>query len=74
MYFEPNSSIEVSPHDKVQIQSFLSGTRIDCKFDPFFHCFKAQFEIKIGEEFKFIVNGSKRVVSTRYPVKTNERG
>ena len=30
--------------------------------------------MKIGEQFKFIINGRKRVISTRYPFIINERG
>ena len=30
--------------------------------------------MKVGEQFKFIINGRKRVISTRYPFIINERG
>jgi hypothetical protein len=65
-------SENISPLREVKIFGTFSKKhwqeKKDCVYDPFFKCFKAEVKIKIGDQFKFILDDGKRyVISARYP-------
>ena len=72
MHLTPQSKVEVfgefSPEQPWQV-------RIPCKYDPILKCFKAELVIRMGQSFKFIINGGKSyLVSDRYPCKIDSDG
>jgi hypothetical protein len=49
--------------------------KLECKYDPYFKCFKCdKVRIMIGHVFKFVINDSRFVTSTRYPVLKDNLG
>lgn len=56
---------------KVEVFGEFTGnkpwmTKVPCKYDNHFKCFKADVEIRLGQSFKFIIDGGSFVCSKRY--------
>lgn len=48
---------------------------IPCRYDQRARCFKADVTIRIGDQFKFVVeNGRRYLVSSRYTISRDEHG
>ena len=66
-------SENINPSREVKIFGTYSKKpwqeQIVCVYDPFFKCLKAEgVHIKLGDQFKFILdNGKRYVISARYP-------
>lgn len=79
IYYEDDSLQLASSNLKIQVFGDFTPVpwshRIDCTYDPFFDCFKADVEIKIGGQFKFIINdGERYCLSQRYSVTDDSTG
>jgi hypothetical protein len=79
IYFEDDSMQFTSSDLKIQVFGDFTPVpwshRIDCTYDSFFRCFKADIQIKIGGQFKFIINdGERYCLSQRYGVTSDSTG
>ena len=76
LYLEsiPGDHEKIRKHQHVEVFGEFTennpwGHKIKCVYDEGFKCFKADVEIKVGQQFKFIIDHGKRYIpSGRYPL------